>query len=984
MVSNPQFDNDRFLKESRPISPEFLSILWYFIFLILVSSIFSRQSSVIQAPLVYLNVAIALAIYFVQNTRRNNYYKKFPRSFANQDMPAKIAYFIGLLVEAFIIFLLGNTNHEYYPSIQLIIGSVFALVIVIIVYLPTVASIQNEQLNIQERKLQYLTKKINDQKIFDKSQNENSSTKSFIENSVNLDKNFPNKSIDSLSEQITKSNLEDLHVINPATSQDKIPSSETPSLSFPNKQPQLKQPLNTSSNLSPGQEKVTIICKFCNAINSSDAKFCIKCGQNLKDFVFAKKISTPPKLGASISTDANPSNKQFKNQATDNIIPYIGIQSDDTSSSRLQSVNITKKLTGWLFLVGITFLILASFVWVLLIFPQTTTLNIGQQKWIAGDTITIFGIFIILIAEFVISNTRLGQNTDLKYIISGMGFFIGLIGLGIMRFQTLPDFLPTLGIISSYWLLISFGILIGVIAWIYAWSTPYHEFLLALEASCFIFIDFSLGTPLGSNWLLFLPLFIGLLLLWLPGLQAAFRTQVDYRFLFAGVITQFLIFFRIENSLTLIRYNSFLLDLILILPAGIIALVILIKRPNPLWQIILTGSLATNLLLGELLVFNTYLNPSHLLLVLILTFSFLFIPILRNRQSTQNEMLIVLIGGIINLHSLLYLLTDLNIQLYYGSIVLLIISLFGLLTCPYRKIQQVSTRLLGFLWVYCSLGVFLPMQNWIYVLYIFAIIIGLRSIQNKQLTLWQESLTYFLSPLGVILIGSTISYISFWSVLTIPLMFFVISGLQVFHKLPRTIKVTGSAWGTTVITLNIIILTQPIYANYLVFEYLLLIIGAFCSIWLNKNLIKQIPAFFWLLPLIGFLSTALISDYDQWTYLSALIIVILFTFITITKVFTQLTVKKTRQFLYDSTILIICFSIFAYMILEPFGQNRFSPVNINISGYSFMLPFEQFSFLLLLGLILIVNSIILFYILRFSGMDLTFTIIIQSLLLIAK
>ena len=989
MTMTSNFDKNILSKNPRPVSPEFLSMLFYLGFLLLLlltaAQLEINGFGAFVVPLVYVDIIISVGIFFIQNYRRSLYYKRFPKSFANQDVPAKIAFIIGSSIELIIFIYLGSSiTSSIFYIFALTIGSFIVLLITCIVYLPTVVIVHNKQLHIQEKKLQFISEKTNNQLLSNKDQNENSAVQNTDQSKFNLQTNSYDKSINSSLEPLTKSDTENSQLKRTITGLDKIISPETNSLPAPSNQPQSIRLSSISSAEVSKFRKATITCSFCQNIIPSESKFCPRCGHILKNRPFISLASENNKPDLPTSTNTHDSKKSFNNHTINSPRLYTGPLNIQENLSGANSETTTKKLTGWLFLVGITFLILASFVWILLIFPQTTSLSIGQLTWIAGDTITILGIFIILIAEFIISNIKLGKNTGLKYIISGIGFFIGLIGLGIMRFQTLPDYLPSLGIISSYWLLISFGVLLGVIAWAYAWMTPYREFLLVLEVSCFIFVDYSLGTPLGSNWLLLLPLFIGLLLLWLPGMHAIFRTQPDYKFLFAGIITQSLIFFRIENSLTIIHFEPFLLVLILLLPVVFIVFVMLVKHPDPLWQIILPASLFGNLFLGELLVFNTYLDPNYLVFLLIATFILLFIPILKNRQSILNETFLIIIGGIINLHSLLYFLDSLRIQLYYGSIILLLLGLLTLWIFPYRKIKQISTRLLGFIWVYSSTGIFLSIQNWIFVLYLFAIIIGLRSIKDKQLVPWQETLIYFFSPLGVVVAGSTLSYVNFWNILTIPIMFVIIFSLQLLHKLPTTVTITGLSWITTLLALNALIWTQPIYANYLLVEYYLLIIGAFCYVWLKKDLIKQAPIFLWFFPIIGFLSTALISDYDQWLFLSLLIIIIICTFITITRVFNQLTVKKTRQFLYDSTIVIICFSIFTYMILENFGQNRFSPVTINVFGSSFTLPFEQFSFLLLLGLILLLNASILFYILRFSGMDLTLPIIIPSLLLIIK
>lgn len=622
--------------------------------------------------------------------------------------------------------------------------------------------------------------------------------------------------------------------------------------------------------------------------------------------------------------------------------------------------SLLEQFSGYFYLVGLTFIILAVLTWIILIFPETTNLDIGTQTWIAGDTLVILSIFLILFSEFVISRMALAKRVPVDYFTIAIGFIVGLLGLTIMRFQTVPDFLPTLGILDSYWLIVGSGLLLGALAWIYAWRTPYKDFLFILYASAFISIDFSLNSPFGTDLLLKLPFLVGFLFLWAPGIVTIFQKDSDSRFIVAGIITQNLLLLRIENMLALIALDPILFVTILIIPATMISINLYLRESSPVWLLVLLFSTVFSLVINEIAYYNMYIDIIYYSIPIVSIFVLLTITAMFKKNLFIDGLLIGIFGLFVNIQGIRFIMGLISADLILISLIPMVCLLFLLITLPP---SQTKLRLAGYLWTLAGVGSGLSIDGWMILLYLFTFLILIAVLKSEKTINWLDLLAYLVFPLVIITVSSFLTFFHNWEVVSTPIIFL---GIVTIYR-SKVIKLNPLfiiiGWISSAITINLLILSHFVFAELLLLEYLLLFVFIFAFYWIDQDKRAQIPGLFWLLPFIGLILTGLIVDYDQVLFAFLIAIAMIITFLTAIKTVQEQLIKRNRQLLFDATIVTLHLGLFAYILLEPFDNSIF---------------------LSLFAILLVSDLLFLWYSIRYSGMDLTFAILFPALLLIAK
>ncbi|MHA2365703.1 MAG: zinc-ribbon domain-containing protein [Candidatus Hodarchaeales archaeon] len=719
------------------------------------------------------------------------------------------------------------------------------------------------------------------------------------------------------------------------------------------------KPIYSSKPIIKEEKKIVppkvVHCTSCGSKISEEIKFCTNCGTPI--IKRGKLPGQPVTISAKKPLASVPETpKQYET-------PHFQ-QVDGTQEIKRTEISFLEQFSNYILLGGFLFVFITIMAWIFVIFPDTTNLEVGQQNWIAGDTIFILGITLILIAELVISGIKYKfdkiNTIPIDYFIMGIGFSIGLIGLAIMRFQTLTDFLPTLGILDSYWLIVGSGILLGLLAWIYAWRTPYKDFLFVLYASAFLIIDYSLNVPFGTDWVLILPFVFGFLLLWVPGLFAIFQQSSDARFIVTGLITQSLLLFRIENAQSLIDFEPLAFSIIVIIPALLISFVIVTRKIKPLWEILLGVSGVLPLLALEIIYLNTYIDIFYYAIAVIGIFTFLTVPVLIKKNKLFNEFMIGITGIFINTHGLLFLFNQVSADVAYLSLIPLLVAVINLMKLPS---QRDLSRIVGYIWVIIGLGAFISLNGWILVIYGFSIILGLQEAYFKRSNFRWGFIIYFVGGLPIFALSSFLTFLDLWEVLSTPVVFIIIIFLFYTKRIPQDVTILIVSWLIALITINILIMSHPVYSNYLLLEYIVFLIIAFVYYWINPIIRHETHSLLWLVPIIGLLATTLLSEYNSWIFGTLFASCIILTFITIVYSLQEQPVKQERQFSFDTTIIILNFGLFAYLLLEPF---------------------DELIFLSLFFLILILDIILIWFSIQYSGLDLTYPIIMPCLLFISK
>lgn len=628
-----------------------------------------------------------------------------------------------------------------------------------------------------------------------------------------------------------------------------------------------------------------------------------------------------------------------------------------------QTTNIVEKLkenfSGYLFFGAIIFLFIAGLAWILVFFPTTAEIEIGVQTWIAGDSVVIFGILVILISEFIIGKSKYSEHIPINYLGIGVGLGISIIGLLSIRFGLMPIFLTEFGFVDKNWLFFMLSILVASLSWIYAWRSPYRDLIFGSLITGFIIVDYSLQF---SDLLTFVGLLTGLFYLLIPGFHASLTETKDNRFLFGGFIVYNLVLLKIENILALLQINELVYVVALIVPAITLIIIVSLNRISSFFLLLCMPLTMFPLIINDVTFINTYISESIYYSSFICLPLVLLIPKVIKRSNLNYDVILVTLNtAIIIIQSFLV-----SFQIVSGNSwflilepailnsVLVINELFkGRARAKIDYIIAMQSLSIA------SLGLFFDQFGLMTALLLLSVVITLLLI-TKDYSMWIKY-SYLVISLTIISLGSFFGIASFWELLIIPLVIpLILAFLWIKNSFTKDLILPT----VTIPLLAIVAVTisQPIYATSLMVEYFIVtvIVGLFLILSKQK---EEKDVIYWFMIYLGFIGTTIYPEYDLLIFYSLFIVLSIESFVILLLYMARFAIKRVKQNFYDIANVIIFGSLFLLGILEQYNAEYF------------LLTFVIF---------LILNILLVLYLLRFSGLDFTFAILMPALVLIGK
>ena len=449
-----------------------------------------------------------------------------------------------------------------------------------------------------------------------------------------------------------------------------------------------------------------------------------------------------------------------------------------TSSTQLVSKlieNIQENFAGYLFFGAIVFIIIACLAWILVFFPKSTNVTIGKQTWIAGDTVVIFGVFVILFSEFIIGKSKYSDLIPINYLGIGIGLGIGILGILSIRFEIMPVFLPESGLVNKNWLFFMLSILIALLSWIYAWRSPYRDLIFGSLVTGFILIDYSL--QLQMSVLVAIGILSGLALIFLPGIHASLVETQDNRFFFGALIVYDALVLKVDNVLALINLDPILYSITLFLPIALFIALMSLKKINMLYMFLCLPTSSFMLVINEITFMNDYIS-SGIFSIVFIGIVFLFgIPKLLFRDNSRYTILITGLNAVlITIHVFLSSLDLIPSNIWF---VVFVPVIFNIIIFFYEvRFGSIKIEYLVVLYAFSivSLGLHLDTLGLLpFLLGISLIFTFLLFGQDNSLAIKNSFLA---TTLLIGILGSNFTILKQWEIVSIP---FIIPLLVVFY-----------------------------------------------------------------------------------------------------------------------------------------------------------------------------------------------------------
>ncbi len=620
--------------------------------------------------------------------------------------------------------------------------------------------------------------------------------------------------------------------------------------------------------------------------------------------------------------------------------------------------NIKENFAGYLFFGAIIFLFIAGLAWVLVFFPQTSQISIGVQTWIAGDTVVIFGILIVLISEFILGKSRYSDFIPINYLGIGVGLGISIIGLLSIRFDVLSVFLTETGLIDKNLLFFMLATLVSILSWIYAWRSPYRDLIFGSLISGFILVDYSL--QFKFSLLVLAGLTLGLSFIFLPGLHASLVETQDNRFFLGGLIVFGLMLLKVENILAIVGIDPLVYAGMVILPVVFFGFLFSLKKFDNLYLILCFPISAFMLVINELNFMNNYISSeifSLVFLVIVILFS---LPKIAFKQHNLYTLLILALNAItITSHIIIGSLGWIPINNWI--IILLPVTINFIIFIYQIRVNEIKLEYLIVLFALTivTLGLHFDTIGLVLIVICMGLILTLLSVRNEESIIQQIS--FLIISLLIVIVGSNFSIFELWETVSIAFTIPIVVVFALFYK--NTSKdILKPVIGAIMLTLTFLTFTQSIFATYIMIEYfgICFLFGLYLIV--QKHRVET-DVYYWFLLYIGFIGTLVYAEYDLLLVYFCFIALSVQSFAILLLYVSELSQKRLKQVLYDAANITIFTSLFAVIILEKFN-NEF--------------------FLLTLGLFLLANVIIVWILLRYSGMDFTVAILLPALLVIGK
>ena len=687
--------------------------------------------------------------------------------------------------------------------------------------------------------------------------------------------------------------------------------------------------------------------------------------ERMKDSIISKESKIIPENVELISKEKNISlpiteTKEIPAQRIQGEIQPQKFRTNQISASfnKKMSKNISENFSGYLFFGAIIFLFIAVLAWIAIFFPSSSNITIGSQTWIAGDSVVFFGVLIILLSEFVIGNSKYSDYIPINYLGIGIGLGIGIIGLMSIRFEVLSVFLSEKGLISKDWLFILLSFLIACLSWIYAWRSPYRDLIFGTLLSGFILVDYYLESQF--NQIAIIGLMTGIIFIFIPGIHASLVENQDNRFLLGGFVVYDLLFLISNNSLALITLNPIIYSLGIIFPVFVFIVIFGLKKINQTYLYLCLPTSSFMLIINEMAFINNYISTEIFEFVFIgILLLFLIPKVIYRNNNNYTILLISLNAFMVITHSLLNSLQLFTTNNWFIILVPVTINILLIMYEVNRNIIKIEYLTVLYGLTILLFGLFLKTTGAILLLLgiigIFSILTILKKVQPTYI------LTLLSFGLIIIVLGSFFGYLDQWELICIPLLIPIVI-ISVYLSRSTSKMVILPAITVTLLSLVFLTFSQSFFALYFLIEYfaVLCLLGCYFII---KRYKQDNDLYFWFVLYIGLPTTTLYAEYDSLIIYTMFLVVSIQSFIIVVIYLAEFAEKRFKQNIYDISITAIFGGLFALVILEQFDNEYF---------------------IVLFALFLLLNMFMVWYLLRYSGMDFTMGIIIPSLVIIGK
>ena len=402
MISNLISQQHSSYSSGQAISKSLMFSTIVFIILIFINSILGFSLAFV---LWIENIGILIVFLYLESEEKKTNEKLFLGGF----YPPEYSYFKSLLIGNFFLFFFSIlfTSNIFLEIFYLFLSLIISALIAIIPYMRTYVKNQKIELQGQKTILEELAKKIETISI------------------PSMDQQIKPKFDSKTGKPLLNQTLEEIK-----------PSVQTVKKFKPRFDSQTGKPLFDADQ----QEKISDD----NAPVSN-----LRTENQIRTIPENEIFVTKPKPEEHISIDSSVS--YLSNVSLSHDTTSLNVQTSNRTqpSHRFELFeNFSKKYSNYLFFGAIVFIVIAGLAWVLVLFPTSTQITIGPQTWIAGDTIVLVGLLIILISEFILTKSKYSELIPINYLGIGIGLGIGILGLLSIRFGVMPIFLSDTGLID--------------------------------------------------------------------------------------------------------------------------------------------------------------------------------------------------------------------------------------------------------------------------------------------------------------------------------------------------------------------------------------------------------------------------------------------------------------------------------------------------------------------------------------------------------